>query len=132
MGKEKAVNYTDEMVARLHEVYNPEASDDERKAQIVKLADELGRSAASIRAKLVNEGIYQKYERKTKTGEKPESKETIVKGIAEVLSVDADSTLSGLEKATKNCLLFLRKTLLVAQAMSERLEELETSEGSDE
>ena len=54
-----------------------------------------------------------------KGGAKPETKEAIVSDIAETLGVDADVTLSGLEKATKNCLLFIRKTLEVAASAAE-------------
>ena len=38
---EKQVNYTDEMVATLHAGYDGEASDDERRAQIKALAQEV-------------------------------------------------------------------------------------------
>ena len=124
---EKQPNYTDEMVARLHEVYNPEASEAERDEQIIELAQELDRNTKSIRAKLVREGLYVKKEYKAKTGERPATKETIVSDIARTLGVDADSQLSGLEKATKNCLLFLQKTLQVAAEMAAETEREETS-----
>lgn len=124
---EKTPNYTAAMVARLHEVYTPEADEETRKAQIRELSEELDRNPASIRAKLVREGIYVKNVYKAKTGEKPATKETIVSDIANILGVDADSQLSGLEKATKNCLLFLRKFAQVAQRMADEREETETS-----
>jgi uncharacterized surface protein with fasciclin (FAS1) repeats len=123
----KVVNYTPEMVERLHEVYQPEATESERDAQIVELAEELGKNTKSIRAKLVREGLYVKKEYKAKTGEKPATKETIVSDIARVLGVDADAQLSGLEKATKNCLLFLHKTVTVF-ADTVEAEEGETEE----
>ncbi len=104
-------NYPPEAVARLHEVYDPTATEAERDAQIVELAEELGKNTKSIRAKLVREKLYVKKEYKAKTGAKAETKETIVSEIAQVLGVDADSHLSGLEKATKNCLILLRGTL---------------------
>lgn len=110
MAEKKAPNYTDEMVARMHEVYVPEDSEESREAAIVQLAEEFGKNVKSIRAKLVREGLYVKKEYKTKAGGKAETKETIVQGIADILGVDADTSLSGLEKATKNCLLFLRTT----------------------
>ena len=110
MAERKAPNYTEEMVTRLHEVYLPEDSEEAREAAIVQLAEEFGKNVKSVRAKLTREGIYVKKEYKTKSGGKAETKETIVQGIADLLGVDADTSLSGLEKATKNCLLFLRTT----------------------
>lgn len=116
--KEVTPNYTDAMVTRLHEVYNPKADEETRAAQVVELANELGKSAGSVRAKLVREKLYVKKEYVTKKGEKAATKETIVGNIAKTLGVDADSQLSGLEKATKNCLLFLERTLEIAAQMA--------------
>jgi len=124
--KSATVNYTEAMVARLHEVYTPEASEAERKEQVSALAEEFGKNPASIRAKLVREGLYVKNEYKAKTGAKVATKETIVSNIAKTLGVDADSQLSGLEKATKNCLLFLERTLLIAAELSGESDEGET------
>ena len=107
-------NYTEAMEARLAEVYDPSADEETRGAQIVELAQELGKNTQSVRAKLVRMGLYVKKEYKAKTGEKPVTKETIVSNIARTLGVDADAQLSGLEKATKNWLLFLDTTLRVA------------------
>lgn len=111
--KKTQANYTPAMETQLREDYNPEASEAERKEQISALAEEFGKNVASIRAKLVRMGLYVKNEYKAKTGEKPATKETIVASIADTLGVDADAQLSGLEKATKNCLLFLQKTVQV-------------------
>jgi hypothetical protein len=107
-------NYTPEMEARLSEHYDPNADEETRGAQIVELAQEFGKNTQSVRAKLVRMGLYVKKEYKAKTGAKPVTKETIVSNIARTLGVDADAQLSGLEKATKNCLLFLDTTLRVA------------------
>lgn len=121
--KKVAANYTPAMETRLTEVYQPEATEAERKAQIIELADEFGKNVASVRSKLVRMGLYVKNEYKTKAGEKAETKETIVSQIADALGVDADAQLSGLEKATKNCLLFLRTTLQVASEISAEQED---------
>lgn len=107
---EKKVNYTDEMVNRLHEIYDPESDEETREKQVAQAAEELERTPRSIRQKLVREGVYVAKAYKTKGGEKPARKEDIVNSIANTLGVDADTTLSGLEKATKNCLVFLQKT----------------------
>jgi len=108
---EKNVNYTDEMVARLHEVYGSAETEADRDTAIRSLAEEFGKNVASVRAKLTREGIYVKKEKTTKTGAKVETKEAIVSDIARILGVDADASLSGLEKATKNCLILLRGTM---------------------
>ena len=95
---ERKVNYTDEMVARLHEVYDGDASVDERKAAVAALAEELGKSAASVRAKLTREGLY------VPIG-KPEGKKggvrkaDLVTAIARELGV-AEDVVGSLEKAT--------------------------------
>ena len=118
-------NYTPEMEARLSEHYDPKADEETRGAQIVELAQEFGKNTQSVRAKLVRMGLYVKKEYKAKTGAKPVTKETIVSNIARTLGVDADAQLSGLEKATKNCLLFLDTTLRVASEAIAATEEEE-------
>jgi hypothetical protein len=107
---DKVVNYTDEMVARLHEVYDPQASDEVRQEQVKELAEELGRVPASIRAKLVREKLYVPL---TKAPAKPKtpSKAVIVGVIAERLGVDED-VVGSLEKATKNTLIRIANALV--------------------
>jgi hypothetical protein len=125
-------NYTDAMVKRLHEVYQPDATEEERDKQLQKLSDELNRKVASVRAKLVREGLYVKKEYRKKTGDKPETKETIVGAIAEIMGVDADASLSGLEKATKNCLILLRGTIKAAVEVTAEAEAAEAAEAEAE
>ena len=97
---EQNVNYTDEMVARLHDVYDGEAPVAERDAQVQELADELGKSPASIRAKLTREGIYVPKGNVTKAGAPVIKKADIVNHIADRLGVNAE-VVESLEKATK-------------------------------
>jgi hypothetical protein len=99
---EKAVNYTDEMTARLHAVYDAEDSEEAREVQIAQLADELDRSVPSIRAKLTREGVYVP-KAKAPAGKNTVRKAQIVAAIAEKLGVDED-IVGSLEKATKNTL----------------------------
>ena len=106
---DKVVNYTDEMVARLHAVYDGEASEAERDAQIVALSEELGRSPASIRAKLTHEGIYVP-KAKAPAGKAVVRKATLVAAIAAKLDV-AEEVMESLEKANKNVLLRLYNAL---------------------
>ena len=95
----KVVNYTDAMVARLHEGYDGTATDEERRAQVTALAAELGKSEASIRAKLTSEGIYVAYA-KAQAGKNSVRKATIVAAIASQLGV-SEEVAESLEKANK-------------------------------
>ena len=54
----KTVNYTPEQVARLQEVYNPSASEVERKQMVRALAAEFDKKENSVIAKLSNMKIY--------------------------------------------------------------------------
>lgn len=110
MTAKSSSKYTPVMVEKMREVYRPDSTESERETQIAALAEEFGLPAKSIRAKLVNLKLYVKKAYKTKTGGKPETKEDIVTEIATILGVDPDVSLSGLEKATKNCLTLIRGT----------------------
>lgn len=96
---EQKVNYTDAMVARLHAGYDGEASDEVRREQVAELAVELGRNEASIRAKLVREGVYVAYAKVEKAGATVR-KAALVQAIADEIDVDVD-VVGSLEKATK-------------------------------
>ena len=106
---DKTVNYTDEMVARLHEGYDGSADEAARDAQIVALGDELGKNVASIRAKLTREGIYVP-KAKAPAGKAVVRKAQIVQLIADELGVDVD-VVGSLEKATKNTLIRVANAL---------------------
>jgi hypothetical protein len=99
---DKVVNYTDEAVARLHEVYDGDATVEDRDAQVAQLADELGKSPASIRAKLTREGIYVP-KGKNPSGKASIRKADLVTAIAAKLGADED-VVGSLEKATKKSL----------------------------
>lgn len=105
----KVVNYTPEMVARLHEAYDGSASDNARRAQVAALADELGKSEASIRAKLTSEGIYVPYA-KAPAGKNSVRKAALVNAIASQLGVHVEAVES-LEKANKVALAMIYKAL---------------------
>lgn len=108
---DKAPNYTNEMVARLHEVYDGEASVDERKAQVKSLAEELNRKEASIRAKLTREGVYVPVGPAPKKG-LGVTKAQLVTAIAAEMNADED-VIGSLEKATK---VALAKVLLALRS----------------
>jgi hypothetical protein len=96
--KETAVNYTPEMVARLHSA----APIDYAKAQ--SLAIELGKGVRSIIAKVKREEI-EYISKPAPAKKKPQgaSKADIVGSIASTVGVGADE-LTGLEKATGSSL----------------------------
>ena len=86
-------NYTEKMVATMHEVYTAEPTRDSVEA----LAKTFGKSTRSIIAKLSREGIYVPMERKTKTGEPIVRKAELVAQIEEHFG----DTFPSLVKSTK-------------------------------
>jgi hypothetical protein len=133
MSKEKAENYSVEDVMRLREVYTAEGLDDAgRKEAVVSLADELNRSEASVRSKLVNMGVYKKAEKVTKTGEKIESKGTIVNEIADLIGASVES-FDSLEKANKSVLQSIREALTIdiVAEFEETATEADEAEGAE-
>ena len=97
-----AVNYTQEQVDYMKTLYDQEPTRD----TVQKLANELNKSVKSIIGKLSREGIYQKTEYLSKTGERPITKKQMVIIIAKELVGDS-SRLEGLEKAPKADLKYL-------------------------
>ena len=96
---EKTVNYTEEAVARLHEVYEGDADEATRDAQVAQLAVELAKSTRSIRAKLTREGVYVA-KAKAPAGKAVVRKAELVTAIAKAMGADED-VIGSLEKATK-------------------------------
>lgn len=105
----KTVNYTPEMVSRLHAVYSPEATESEREAQILDLSAELGKNVASIRAKLTSEGLYVP-KTKAPAGKATIRKAQLVAIIAHKLNV-AEEMVESLEKANKAVLARIAQAL---------------------
>lgn len=99
---EKTPNYTAEMVARMLEVYQPEAEQDVRDAQIDELAEELGKNRRSIIAKLTTLDAYVPKVYQTKKGEPVVKKEVLVAVLESRFGA-----LNGIEKATKAALIKL-------------------------
>lgn len=106
-----ASNYTEaqvnEMVARYTEKPSRET--------VENLAKELNKSIKSIIGKLSREGVYQKTEYLTKSGEKPITKLELVSALGDVLDIP-DQWLEGLEKAPKPVLKRIVDMLEEAQA----------------
>ena len=101
MSKEVVKNYTAAQEARFEEF---DVIDNDT---ALMLADEFGKDVRSVRAKAVRLGIYKAKEKTSKTGGKIESKEDIVKDIADLVGKNLD----GLEKAPKLVLQELRARL---------------------
>ena len=74
------------------------------------IANILEKSVKSVIGKLAREGIYQKAEYTSKTGEKPITKLQIVSSLAESLDLKVEE-LDGLEKAPKGVLKLLCENL---------------------
>ena len=96
-------NYTDEMVAEMHELYTANPT----RETVDSLAQEFGKTTRSIIAKLSREGIYKAQPRTTKTGEPVISKAQYVSAINTHFEVE----LPTLVKAGKQDLAKLAEVL---------------------
>lgn len=108
---EKKPNYSPELTAQIVEAYAKGKTDAERVQILEELSAETKRPVRAIRAKLVSLGVYIKVKPVSKvTGGKPETKETIVSGIARLLDV-APAMFDSLDNATKKTLCALRDSI---------------------
>lgn len=107
---DKKVVYTDEVVARMVETYTAAESDEARASVVQEFVDELGVKVQSVRAKLVNLGVYKAKSRKTKTGDPIEDKNAIVSDIAKLMQKN-EERVESLAKATKPVLKMVRDAL---------------------
>ena len=103
-----AVNYTQEMVDLMKSRYSANPT----RETVEELASELDKSIKSVIGKLSREGIYQKAEYLTKTGEKPITKKELVEKVAEILGMEYQA-LAGLEKSPKQNLKGLVEALIL-------------------
>lgn len=103
-----AVNYTPEMVDLMKSRYSANPT----RETVEELATELNKSIKSVIGKLSREGVYEKTEYLTKTGEKPVTKRELVEKVSEILGVDYQA-LAGLEKSPKSSLKLLEETLII-------------------
>ena len=103
-----AVNYTQEMVESMTSRYSANPT----REPVEELAKELNKSIKSVIGKLSREGVYQKTEYLTKTGEKPVTKRELVEKVSEILAVEYQA-LAGLEKSPKSSLKLLEETLII-------------------
>lgn len=93
---EKIVNYTPEQTLKLVADYQAGIS-------VESIAESLGKSVRSIVAKLSREGVYQRKEYTSKTGEPVISKDALADQIANVLGL-GEADAESLTKANKSAL----------------------------
>jgi hypothetical protein len=91
--KAKAKNYTEEMVADMHELYTATPT----RETVELLAEKLGKSVRSVIAKLSREGIYVSQPRVTKSGEPVVRKSELVAQIEDHFGIEVPT----LVKASK-------------------------------
>lgn len=91
------VNYTDEMVTELVGAYTEAETDSARTEVVNQYAEKFGKNAASIRAKLVREGVYVAKAKVTKAGDPIVRKADLVAQIEATTGVEFPS----LVKASK-------------------------------
>ena len=109
----KAPNYTPEQTAEMLAAYVANSSE----STVTMLAEKFGKSVRSVVAKLSHEGVYQKKEYKTKTGEKVEKKNETADAIGAILRLSENDTDS-LTKCNKTAL----KAIFEALANSKPIE----------
>jgi hypothetical protein len=108
MTKEKAPNYTAEIVADIIAVYQAaDDSDDARKAAMEESAAKHGRSVASIRSKLAFESVYIPLAKATPKGGSRVKKSDMVSDIAANAGLANDSFFDSLEGANKAVLTYV-------------------------
>lgn len=98
MAKVKAVNYTEAQVEALKAGY----TGSDNTSEVAALAEALGKTPASVRAKLSSLGIYRTAEKAEKSEDKV-TKRVLAEQIAEKAGL-AEHEVDGLEKATKSAL----------------------------
>ena len=93
---EKTVNYTPEMTVQMLEQYAAGTS-------VETIAESFGKTVRSVVAKLSREGVYRKKEYVTKTGERPEAKESLADKIGALCGL-SEGEIDSLTKANKTAL----------------------------
>jgi len=96
MTKAATVNYTPEQTVAIVADYKAGVS-------VATIAENLGKSTRSIIAKLSREGVYQKKEYTTKTGEKAVKKDAHADAIGAILKM-TEAEIESLTKANKTAL----------------------------
>lgn len=111
MAKAITPNYSDEAVARMEAVYTEASTDEQRKNAVVILANELGKTPASIIAKLVSMKVYRKAAVERVTKEKQVTKAELAQEIATRLNIENEVLVKGIAKADRNALLAIERAV---------------------
>ena len=114
----KAPNYTDSQTAMMVNRYIGVAGDSEtvRDAMVLELANELGKSERSIRAKLSRENVYIAKTVKAKDGSPVINKAK----LAGLLSISAGVDLPSAENLTK---VDLKKLIVLIESLRDEIED---------
>lgn len=118
--KTKIVNYSAEQTAAMVADYTASPTP----ATVEALAMKMGKSLRSVVAKLSREGVYQKAERLTKTGEKVVKKDATADEIGKIVGMTV-AEVDSLTKANKTA---LAKILAVVKAAAKLNDEPEAGE----
>lgn len=110
----KAPNYTPEQEARISALYSAAETDEARKEAVQKLAEELGKNARSIIAKLTNMKLYKRAGYVRKDGEPVKKKDEQADFIGKVLRLSEADTDS-LTKANRKALAVISAALANSQ-----------------
>jgi hypothetical protein len=105
----KKVNYSDENIALMESVYDIDASDSDRKSQVDSLAETLGKTAASIRAKLSSLGVYKAMAKPEPKGSRI-TKSAKIAEIADFAGKRNDAFFDSLQGANSDVLDFILET----------------------
>ena len=100
-------NYSAEQEAKIIAAAKAQPSGKINAEVAERLADEMGRTPASVRMKAVRLNIYQAKEKTTKAGGKVETREEVAEEICSLLG----KNFNGLEKAPKLALQAIRDRL---------------------
>lgn len=128
---EKTPNFSAEQTVELVNAYKLADSTESRKGVVSAYAAKFGKSEASIRMKLVREGVYVKPEATTKTGEPVIDKEKLADEIAAFIPDNLDeASISSLAKANKKALKAILK--VVSELTEFKRQAMEAFENSAE
>lgn len=91
--------YTTEQTVELVEAYKAKPTAE----TVAAFAEKFGKTVKSVIAKLSREGVYQKKEYVSKSGQKPEKKDSVADAIGAILKM-SDGEIDSLAKANKTAL----------------------------
>ena len=103
-------NYTEEEVLSLAAIYSKATNEEERTIAVTEAVETLGKTKASIIAKLSSLKLYVRPSTSPKSKKPVITKDMMVEQIAEQMQTPSE-LLPGLEKANKNTLILILKSL---------------------